>query len=122
MAFHPDGFTNAGNIWRNLSEKLELSKKKKWGGKLVDVLKTEMPHQDCLTQSCGICFREDLPLKELPKGDEVLSVCEPCLSQYYLGEDLVRISQREYPVLYKLSEKPDDKYLKIRSSLTTTLE
>lgn len=116
VSFHPDEFGNASRIWRELSERLEQSKKKKWQYILTDVLKVEMPHADCLTKSCEVCFREDLPLKDISKGDEILSVCDPCFNQHRLGEMLTEISKSEYPVLYKLSHEPEDKFTKIEDA------
>jgi CRISPR-associated protein Csm1 len=115
LSFHPGEFEDTSRLWRGLSEKLELSKKKKWHHRLAEVLKVEMPHPDCLKQSCEVCFREDAALKELPKGDENLLICEPCYNQHLLGEMLVGISKGEYPVLYKLSTTPQDKFIKIEN-------
>lgn len=113
LSFHPREFEDTSRLWRGLSEKLEQSKKKKWQYRLAEALKVEMPHPDCLKQSCEVCFREDIALIELPKGDENLLVCEPCYNQHLLGEMLVEISKGEYPVLYKLSLTPQDKFIKI---------
>jgi len=116
IGFHPDEFKDASPIWNKLSERLEGSKKRKWQNRLGDVLKIEMPHEECLTESCEVCFREDLPLKELKNGDEVLKVCEPCFFQYQLGEMLAGISKKQFPVLYKLSTEPEDKFIKIENT------
>jgi CRISPR-associated protein Csm1 len=115
VSFHPDEFRDASHIWQELSERLEKSKKKKWNDKLTNILNVEMPHNDCLTKSCEVCFREDLPLKDL-KGDESLLVCKPCFNQHQLGEMLTEISKNEYPVLYKLSHEPEDKFIKIEDA------
>lgn len=106
--FHPDNFTNPSEIWRGLKEKLEKKKKTKWQETIAEVLKPEMPHQACLTQSCEICFREDLPLVNLQRKEDILKVCEPCHTQYRLGEMLKDISHGESPVIYKLSEASKD--------------
>lgn len=116
LSFHPREFEDTSRLWRGLSEMLELSKKKKWQNRLIETLRVEMPHPDCLKQSCEVCFREDLALKELPKGDENLFVCEPCYNQHLLGEMLVGISKGKYPVLYKLSLAPQDKFIKIEDT------
>ncbi|WKZ18793.1 MAG: type III-A CRISPR-associated protein Cas10/Csm1 [Candidatus Jettenia sp. CY-1] len=115
LNFHPGEFEDTSRLWRGLSEKLEQSKKKKWQYRLAEALKVEMPHPDCLKQSCEICFREDLPLIILPKGNENLLVCEPCYNQHLIGEMLVEISKGEYPVLYKLSLAPQDKFIRIEN-------
>lgn len=115
IRFHPKEFVDASRLWRVLSEKLELSKKKKWQNRLAETLEVAMPHADCLKQSCEICFREDLPLEKLPKGDEHLLVCKPCFNQHLVGEMLVGISKSNYPVLYKLSIEPQDKFIKIEN-------
>jgi len=116
IEFHPDEFKDASPIWNKLSERIERSKKRKWQNRLVDVLKIEMPHEECFTGSCEVCFREDLPLKELRKGDEELKVCEPCFSQHHLGEMLTGISNKRFPVLYKLPVEPEDGFIKIEDT------
>ncbi|HBR21913.1 MAG TPA: type III-A CRISPR-associated protein Cas10/Csm1, partial [Nitrospiraceae bacterium] len=116
IGFHPNEFKDASPIWNKLSERFEGSKKRKWQDRLEDILTPEMPHENCLTESCEICFREDMPLKELKKGDEVLKVCEPCFSQHQLGEMLTGISKNKYPVLYKLSAEPEDKFIKVENT------
>jgi CRISPR-associated protein Csm1 len=108
-----DAFKDASPKWHDLSEKLEMSKKKKWQDKLEDILQNEMPHKGCLTESCEICFREDLPLEKLEIGDNVLNVCEPCLRQRQLGEMLTGVSKKKYPVLYRLAAKPKERFIKI---------
>jgi CRISPR-associated protein Csm1 len=133
IEFHPDGFKDASGIWGGLSEKLERSKKKKWQDKLNEVLEVETQHKDCLTDSCNICFREDIPLVDLENEGETLKVCEPCKSQYALGKSLLKISKKDflfpyfcnlllyellrllrgYPVLYKLAKKPEGNFIKI---------
>lgn len=106
--FHPDNFRNTSEIWRGVAEKLENAKKTKWQQKITEVLKPEMPHNDCLTHSCEVCFREDLSLVELQQNEDVLKVCEPCYTQYRLGEMLKEISPGEFPVVYKLSEPSEN--------------
>lgn len=110
--FHPDNFRNTKEIWRGLSEKLEIAKRKKWQDKLIEILNPEMPHKECLTQSCEVCFREDMPLKNLQRNEDILKVCEPCYIQYHLGEKLKEISHGDFPVIYKLSE-PQQEAIKI---------
>lgn len=128
-SFHPDLFSKKGKelseLWSGLSEKLELSKKKKWPSRLEEFLKPRMPYEDkedeersCLTRSCNVCFREDLPLEDLREEEEEIRVCRPCKDQYNLGSTLVAISKGDSPVLYKFSKEPhwkdyiriDDKY------------
>ena len=116
MEFHPDEFEDASPIWNKLSERIEQSKKRKWSNRLEDIIKMEMPHEDCLTGSCEVCFREDLPVKELRKEDEELKICEPCFSQYHLGEMLTGISKKRFPVLYKLPFRPEDRFIKIEDT------
>ncbi|MFN3740316.1 MAG: type III-A CRISPR-associated protein Cas10/Csm1 [Thermodesulfovibrionales bacterium] len=106
--FHPDSFSNTSEIWRGLAEKFEKSKKTKWQNKIKEILNPEMPYHKCLTQSCEVCFREDLPLKELQRNEDILKVCDPCFTQYHLGEMLKEISHGDFPVIYKLSEPADE--------------
>lgn len=108
IAFHPDSFQNVSDLWVNLSEKLELSKKKKWHGKLGEILKIEMAHEDCLKESCNICFREDVPLAPLRTEEESVNVCKPCRDQYNLGKQLQNISKDKSPILCKYTEKPSE--------------
>lgn len=106
--FHPDGFTNTSEIWRGLVEKLERSKKRSWQERIVEILNPEMPHPDCLTQSCEVCFREDLPLVDLQRNEDISKVCEPCYTQYRLGERLKEISSGKYSMIYKLPTPSED--------------
>ncbi len=106
--FHPDNFKNTSEIWIGLSEKLEKAKKTKWQDRIKELLSPEMPHHECLTQSCEVCFREDLQLISLQRDDIVLRVCEPCYKQYHLGEKLKEISHGDFPVIYKLTEPQED--------------
>ncbi|MGB9716723.1 MAG: type III-A CRISPR-associated protein Cas10/Csm1 [Thermodesulfovibrionales bacterium] len=114
--FHPDEFKNASELWIRLSNKLEVSKKRKWPERIHEVLEIEIPHLDCLTHYCEICFREDLPLREILMGDDKLLVCNPCKSQYELGESLKRISEGNYPVIYKFYKEPEEYTIKIESA------
>lgn len=114
--FHPDSFKNASSIWTGLSDKLEQAKKRKWNDRMEEILKTEMPHRDCLTKSCEVCFREDLPLTDLKSGEDILQVCEPCHNQYHLGEMLKGISRGEYPVIYEFAENTNENTVRIMDS------
>ncbi len=116
VPFHPEGFKDASGIWTELSRRLERSKKQKWQGRMDELLRPQMPHEDCLTQSCEVCFREDISLIELDIGEDVLKVCDPCLKQYQLGKMLISISKRDYPVLYKFDTEPVDNYIEINRS------
>jgi CRISPR-associated protein Csm1 len=113
VEFHADDFKDISPVWDRLSERLQRSKEMKWQDRLGDILKPEMPHEECLTESCEVCFREDLPLKKLSKGGEMLKVCDPCFSQHQLGEMLTGISKRRFPVLYKLPIEPESPFIKI---------
>lgn len=112
VPFDKQGFENAVPVWKELSTKLELSKKRKWENKLYDVLKVEGQHNDCFTESCEICFREDIALVELQRADDIIKVCKPCHSQYILGSKLAEISKSEFPVIYKLSFPPEGDSIK----------
>lgn len=114
--FHPDNFKNTSIIWTGLSEKLELAKRRKWPDRIEEILKPEMPHEDCLTKSCEVCFREDVSLTELKAGEDVLQVCESCHNQHHLGEALKGISKGEYPVIYKVSDNPEESSIRIMES------
>lgn len=106
--FHPDNFRNTKEVWSRLVEKLETAKKTKWKERIIEILNTEMPHKDCFTQYCEVCFREDLPLVDLQRNEDILKVCEPCKTQYRLGELLKKISHGKFPVIFKLSEPSED--------------
>ena len=108
VSFDTQGFHDASDVWNRLSQQLEKSKTRKWQNRLGELLAVEMPHEVCRTQSCEVCFREDVPLAPLPTGEEDLEVCEPCLNQYQLGRLLSGISRKQNPVLYKLDRKPAD--------------
>lgn len=92
-SFDKTGFSNAVPVWQALSSKLENAKKRKWNEKIYDVIKVEDQSEDCKTQYCEVCFREDLPLKPIQRKDTTLLVCEPCKSQYDLGRLLSSISK-----------------------------
>ncbi|MEW6374616.1 MAG: type III-A CRISPR-associated protein Cas10/Csm1 [Thermodesulfobacteriota bacterium] len=121
--FHQKLFKNSSEVWGKLAEILQKAKKTKWKGKLQDILKPQMPHKECLTQYCEVCFREDIPLKPLERGVNRVydAICDSCKCQYELGEELKRISEKEHPVLYRFdlekSEKdPETLTIKIESS------
>ena len=111
--FERDGFKNAVPIWSELSSQLESQKKKKWIGRLHNVLKIEGQHNDCLTGYCEVCFREDVQLFALQRVDESIKVCRSCYEQYQLGDTLIKISKSEYPVIYKFFDEPEGEYIKI---------
>ncbi len=113
VSFKRDGFKNAVPVWRELSTRLELLKRKKWENRLYAVLSVEGQHDDCLTESCEVCFREDLPLVDLQRTDDTIKVCRPCYDQYQLGSALSMISQSEHPVIYRMYEKPEGESIKI---------
>lgn len=107
VSFNKKGFERADSLWSALSEKLQNSKKKKWENKLHIALAVEAPHFDCLTESCKICFREDIPLVDLKRQEETIKVCNPCNEQYELGSELSNISKDNYPVIYKIEEEEE---------------
>lgn len=116
LAYVPLGreeFKNAVPIWKKLSGELEKLKKKKWENRLFEVLKIEGQHEDCFTKSCEICFREDLQLRKLKRNEDIVEVCEPCHSQYILGNKLGEISRSEYPVIYKTLYHNENESIKI---------
>ena len=113
VEFNKSGFKDSAQVFEQLSEKLEQSKKKKWFDSLNDYLKTEGQDESCFTESCAVCFREDLPLKTLRRQEESINVCEPCLMQFQLGDELLDLSKGKYPVIYKLSEPHRDSSIKI---------
>lgn len=113
IAFGEESFKNSASVSDGLGEKLEKSKKTGWQKRLKDILKPESPHENCLTTQCDVCFREDVSLVSLQRGDEALQVCEPCYFQYKLGEELLEISEGISPVIYRLSEQPQGDYVKI---------
>jgi len=116
-----NGTKMTSNIFEALSKKLEESKKRKWEGKLNEVLKVESPYdkgsdeENCLTRSCEICFRDDKPLKDLRKeeDDEVIKVCEYCKAQYELGGKLSSLAKGEFSLIYKFDEKPEGESIEI---------
>ncbi len=117
--FHPDVFTNkkdkeqdVSSLWSSLTGKLEGLKKKKWEDHLHKVLEVKMSHT--LTDSCEICFRDDILLRPLVSEDEEVSVCQPCFDQFHLGKMLLKFSKKDYPVIYKFGNQPDvDNFIKI---------
>ena len=113
VPFSKEGFKNSVDVWQELSNKLQQLKKRKWKGKIYEVLKVEAQHQDCLTTSCEVCFREDLRLEELKRDDDIIKVCKPCYHQYLLGSELSKISKATYPVIYKLPQSTESNYIKI---------
>ena len=100
VEFDKEGFEDASSLWKALVERLERSKKKKWRNRLKDFLSPKMPDEDCYTEACRICFRDDKKLEELREEEEI-KVCSSCKVQYQLGEELVKISKRDYPILYR---------------------
>lgn len=114
VPFDKNGFRNAVPVWRELSRNLEMLKKRKWENKLYDVLKIEGQHKDCESMYCEVCFREDLPLVDLQRDEDILKVCRPCYDQHQLGTALSKISKSDYPVIYKLKDKPAGDYIKIQ--------
>jgi CRISPR-associated protein Csm1 len=113
VEFNRNGFKDSAPVFEQLSEKMERSKKKKWFEKINDYLKTESQDESCFTDNCAVCFREDLPLNPLRREDESINVCEPCSTQYKLGNELLDFSKGKYPVIYKLSEPYKDSSIKI---------
>ncbi|BCB96604.1 type III-A CRISPR-associated protein Cas10/Csm1 [Dissulfurispira thermophila] len=113
VPFSKEGLKNAVPVWQGLSRKLEALKKKKWEDRLFDVLKVECQHRDCDTTYCAVCFREDLPLKDLKMVDDIIKLCEPCYNQYALGTELIKVSKSNHPVIYKLPDKPEGDSIKI---------
>lgn len=116
VPFDKNGFKNAVPVWRELSHNLEKLKKKKWENKLYDVLKIEGQHKDCETMYCEVCFREDSPLLDLQRDEELLRVCKPCYDQYKSGTALSKISKSDFPVIYKFLSAPTGDYIKIQDS------
>jgi len=114
-SFHPDIFMNSSMLWGNLSVKLEQSKKKKWQQKIEEVLAVRMPHCDCLTKYCEVCFREDKALKPLLRSDDVVyeSICDSCSDQFTLGEALKELSETSEPVICKFDSEPNIFSIKI---------
>ncbi len=113
--FNPEEFKNTSELWGRLSNKLEYYKKKKWGDRLQDVLKVEMPHDTAFTRYCEVCFSEDIELRELKRGEDVVygAICRSCKAQFELGEALKKISEKEFPVLYKFDAEPKEYTIKI---------
>ncbi len=108
VEFDKKGFKAPYEVWRDLSEKLEASKKRKWKGKLHNTLKTEGQDSDCKTEQCEVCFREDLKLKDILRFDTKIKVCGPCHQQYLLGDSISKVAKAEYPVIYRLSKFQED--------------
>lgn len=113
--FHPDIFQNSSNLWQNLSAKIEKSKKRKWYSNIADVIKVKMPHKDCLSRYCEVCFSEDTSLDQLVRGNENVyeAICQPCAEQFKLGEALKTISGAKHPVIYKYESEPHEFTIKI---------
>ena len=113
--FHPGQFQDSTNLWGNLGARLENSKKKKWRDRLGDAISIQMPHADCLTEYCEICFREDTRLASLAKGGDTIyeAVCDSCSDQFVLGETLKKLSAARNPVIYRFESEPPSFTIKI---------
>ena len=107
VEFHPDTFQNSQELWPELSKKLEESKKRKWNKRLEDLIVPSMPHSDCLTRYCEVCFREDISLEPVFIGSEQIyeHVCKPCRIQYELGNALKEASKSQDHVIYCFDNK-----------------
>lgn len=116
--FHPDVFQNSSTLWSNLSVKIEQSKKKKWQDNISDIIAVQMPHSDCLTKYCEVCFRDDAQLNPLVKGNNVIyeAICNSCSAQFKLGEALKEISRAKSPVIYRFDSEPNEFTIKIDSA------
>ncbi|MCX7771014.1 MAG: type III-A CRISPR-associated protein Cas10/Csm1 [Proteobacteria bacterium] len=106
-------FNDITNIQRRVREKIERSKNRKWEERLYEILKVESPADSCLTTQCEVCFREDMDLRQIRRGDSYMQVCPVCEGQYKLGEELFEISTGVKPVIYKLKKEPKGDYVKI---------
>ncbi|MCX7965290.1 MAG: type III-A CRISPR-associated protein Cas10/Csm1 [Syntrophorhabdaceae bacterium] len=113
--FHPDEFKSSSKLWGDLSAKIEQSKKRKWSSNIKDLIAVKMPHKDCLTQYCEVCFSEDKRMIELVRGNDKVfeAVCQACAEQYKLGEALKNISRAKRPVIYRFETEPIDFTVKI---------
>jgi len=107
-SFNKTGFSNAIPVWQELSFKLENAKKRKWSDKIYNLIKIEGQSEDCKTQYCEVCFREDLPLKEIQRRDTAILVCEPCKSQYDLGRLLSGVAKESSCYIVKSSVPIND--------------
>ncbi len=124
VAFNKDGFfCNANEIWNELSAKLEVSKKKKWEKKLIEILNINDQHEDCKTISCEVCSREDNQLLKLTRGEDIVNVCPSCLNLYKLGDELSKLSKSTKAVILKTSQQLNnsikiiDKYYLFESNI-----
>lgn len=80
-------FKDATSLWTDLSEKLNHAKKRKWEDQLDYLLAPpSMPAEDCLTQNCEVCGRED---QALTPGE--VRMCLSCREQFDFGAKLQRL-------------------------------
>ncbi len=80
-------FSDSTLIWADLSEKLNNTKKRKWGEQMDWLVgQPSMPAKDCLTQNCEVCGREDQPL--VP-GE--VRMCPYCREQFDFGDKLQKL-------------------------------
>jgi len=100
--FHPDDFDRCMDLWPRLSKRIEDSKKRKWIDRIDEAISVSMPHKDCLTGYCEVCFREDVTLEPVFSASERIyeHVCKSCGQQYQLGDALKKVSRQKNEVLY----------------------
>jgi|Deesub1362B_J571_1020462.scaffolds.fasta_scaffold01951_3 CRISPR-associated protein Csm1 len=109
-------FKGAAQVWAKLSEKLESAKRRKWEDRLDQILSPPcMPHPDCLTESCEVCWREDAPLL----GSDPRT-CPSCRQQFLFGQSLQKVfretqKKREIlPAITVWDNRPDsEEFLEI---------
>ncbi|MEM4406736.1 MAG: type III-A CRISPR-associated protein Cas10/Csm1, partial [Candidatus Methanomethylicaceae archaeon] len=78
-------FRDTTRSWRELSEKIEFMKRRKWEDRLNKVLgPPESPHSDWLSSQCEVCAREDVPRRVIRE----VNMCPTCEEQFLFGEEL----------------------------------
>jgi CRISPR-associated protein Csm1 len=108
ISFGKQAFADTAEVWTGLSSKLEKSKQKKWGSQLDDLLAPPaMPNSSCLTESCQVCGREDLPLAALADDKSDVLACEHCQAQYLVGDSLQKATRKGVrPLILKYTTEP----------------
>jgi CRISPR-associated protein Csm1 len=108
VPFGKRDFNECTRCWRELTERLEAAKTRRWSDMAADLLAGGlMPDPSCLERGCEVCGREDLPLTALSAHDTEVLVCTPCREQYLLGSLLqnATVGTRR-PVICRFDKRP----------------
>lgn len=101
---------HTSQVWSQLSARLENAKRRRWAERLEELFADPAsPHEDCFTDQCAVCGRED---RELVTEAE-MRLCPPCRDQFRLGDRLQNVirdfrSDRGGPVIAAWQAPPPD--------------